>query len=441
MNSRAPAVRQLAGLGVALAAVALYSGYTHWQLEGLRGIQTGVIDRNRRSSLQLIRIQSNLNELGLAFRDMEQDAVGPYPLTAYQPQFERLRADLEDALAQEAALAPATRNPGQQRMLRATCSRFWDETARLWPLAAEGRLNDARALIRTRLDAERAAMAAAVARLLVQNNEAEAAAQAEIGAIYSRVQRNLYLLLAAVLAAIAATSLYVIRLNRRFVQQLEDLSEQRRALAGQVISVQEELFRTLARELHDEFGQVLTAMGVMLQRAAKRLPPDEPARQDLQEVREIANQTLEKVRAMSQMLHPPVLDDYGLERSIEWYTDKYAKQTGLTIHYEKIGIGPWIGDQIAIHMYRILQEALNNVVRHSGSREAWVRVKYEPRRMELAVEDHGKGMPPQPGASGIGLIAMRERAGMLRGSISFSTPPEGGTRVTVTIPLNGGESP
>lgn len=440
MESRIPAVRQLVGLGVALAAVAVYSGYTHWQLQGLRRLQTDTVDRNRRSSLQLVRIQNNLNQIGLAFRDMEQGGE-PYPLTAYQPQFERLRTDLEDALVQEAALAPATRLPGQQSMLRETCARFWDETARLWPLAGEGRTNDARALIRTRLDAERATMTATVARLLVGNSEAEAAAQAEIGAIYGRVERNLYLLLAAVLVAISLTSLYVIRVNRRVFRQLEDLSEQRRALAGQVISVQEELFRTLARELHDEFGQVLTAMGVMLQRASKRLrAEDAAAQQDLQEVREIAHQTLEKVRAMSQMLHPPVLDDYGLEKSIEWYTDKYANQTGLTIHYEKIGIGPWIGDQIAIHMYRILQEALNNVVRHAGAREAWVRVRYEPHRMELAVEDHGKGMPAEPGAAGIGLIAMRERAGMLRGSISFTAPPEGGTRVAVSIPLNAGES-
>lgn len=440
MESRAPAVRQLVGLAVALAAVVVYSGYTHWQLQGLRRLQTDTLDRNRRSSLQLVRIQNNLNQLGLAFRDMQQGGE-PYPLTAYQPQFERLRLDLEDALAQEAALAPATRLPGQHRLLRETCARFWDETARLWPLAGEGRTNDARALIRTRLEAERATMTATVARLLVGNNEAEAAAQAEIEAIYARVERNLYLLLAAVLIAISATSLYVIRVNRRVFRQLEELSEQRRALAGQVISVQEELFRTLARELHDEFGQVLTAMGVMLQRASRRLrAEDAAAQQDLREVREIAHQTLEKVRAMSQMLHPPVLDDYGLEKSIEWYTDKYGNQTGLTIHYEKIGIGPWIGDQIAIHMYRILQEALNNVVRHAGAREAWVRVRYEPHRMELVVEDHGKGMPAEPGALGIGLIAMRERARMLKGSISFTTPPEGGTRVTVSVPLNAGES-
>jgi signal transduction histidine kinase len=437
MPMHAPAARQLAGLGVTLAAVVIFSGYTQFQIEGLRRLQTETLDRNRRSSLLLVGIQSNLSQIGLAFRDMER-AGDPYPLAAYQPHLERLRVSLEDALAREAELAPPSRPAREQQLLRDACARFWNETAALWPLVAEDRNNEARTLIRTRLEAERASMTALAEQLLVHNQDAERAAQAQIGAIYTRVERNLYLLLAAVLIAIAATTLYVIRSNRRVFEQLETLSEQRRVLAGQVISVQEELFRTLARELHDEFGQVLTAMGVMLQRVSKRLPEESPAREDLREVREIAHQTLEKVRGMSQMLHPPVLDDYGLERSIEWYTGKYAKQTGLTIHYEKIGIGPWIGDQIAIHMYRILQEALNNVVRHAGTREAWVRVRYEPHRMEMVVEDHGKGMSVAPESTGIGLIAMRERAALLNGSIEFSTPSGGGTRIAVSVPLNVG---
>lgn len=434
MPLRTPTARQLAGLGVTLAAVAAFSLYTQWQIGGLRRLQTETVDRNRRDSLQLVRIQSDLNQLGLAMRDMAEGAE-PYPLSGYQAQFERLRADLEDALRQESELAPANRNPGQQQLLRAAADRFWMETGHLWALAGAGRDNDARTLIRTRLDAERATMTTLVSRLLVQNTEAEGASHDEIQGIYARVERNLWLLLSAVVAGIAGTSLYVIRVNRSVFKRLEESSEQRKALAAQVISVQEEVFRALARELHDEFGQVLTAMGAMLHRAAKRVGEESPAREDIQEVREIANQTLERVRGMSQMLHPAVLDDYGLEKSIEWYTGKYGIQTGLTIHYEKIGIGPWIGEKTAIHVYRILQEALNNVVRHSGAKEAWVRVRYEPHRMEMEVEDGGCGLPARPAESGIGMIAMRERAGILRGTIEFERPATGGTLVRLRVPL------
>lgn len=434
MPLQTPTARQLAGLGVTLGAVLAFSLYMQWQISGLRRLQTETVDRNRRDSLQLVRIQSDLNQLGLAMRDMAE-GTEPYPLSGYQAQFERLRDDLEDALRQESQLAPSSRNPGQQQLLKASSDRFWTEAGHLWALASAGRDNEARTLIRTRLDAERSTMTTLVSRLLVQNTEAESVAHVEIQQIYDRVERNLWLLLVAVVLGIAGTSLYVIRVNRSVFKQLEELSEHRKALAAQVITVQEDVFRALARELHDEFGQVLTAMGVMLQRVAKRVGDDSPAKAEIQEVREIANQTLERVRGMSQMLHPPVLDDYGLEKSIEWYTGKYGIQTGLTIHYEKIGIGPWIGEKTAIHVYRILQEALNNIVRHSGVTEAWVRVRYEPHRMELEVEDRGRGLPAQPAESGIGMIAMRERAGILGGTIEFTRPVSGGTLMRLRVPL------
>lgn len=305
----------------------------------------------------------------------------------------------------------------------------------LWQLAAEGRTEAARALIRTRIEAERATLATLISRLLIQNNEAEAAAVEEIQAIHSKVERNLYALLAAVIAAILITGSLVIWHDRRMFTQVSHLSEQRKELAGQVIRVQEELFRTLARELHDEFGQVLTAVGMMLLRVEKRLPEGAAVREDLREVREIANQTLERVRSMSQMLHPPVLDDYGLERSIEWYLGQYERQTGMRVHYSKEGVAPWIGDTVAIHMYRILQESLNNVVRHAGVKEVWVRVRYSQEKMEMEVEDHGVGLPERPQESGLGMIGMRERAELLGGRIEFRRLAGGGTVVCVEAPL------
>jgi signal transduction histidine kinase len=434
MAPRTTTVTQLLGLGVTLAAVAVFSLFTLVQLDGLRRLESDIVDRNRRDSLQLMRIQNDLAQIGLALRDMVEGSE-PYPLSAYKPEFDRIREDLEDALAIEARLMPSERNLGQQGLLNNAFQRFWNETGQLWALAADGRTNEARATIRTRLESERATMTTVISRLLVQNNEVEAAAVRDITAIYAKVERNLYLFIVAVLAAIALTSVLVMRHDRRVFAQLSQLSEERKDLAGKVIAVQEDVFRTLARELHDEFGQVLTALGMMLMRVERRLPESSAERTDLLEVRQIANQTLERVRGMSQMLHPPVLDDYGLEKSIEWYLGQFQKQTAVQVHYEKIGIGPWIGDKVAIHVYRILQEGLNNVVRHAGTGEAWVRVRYAPDRLELEIEDHGPGLPAERGQRGIGLISMRERADLLGGSLEFQRPAEGGTRVQLNIPL------
>jgi signal transduction histidine kinase len=434
MPPRTPTLIQLLGLVVTLAAVGLFSYYTLEQLSGLKRLGSDIVDRNRRDSLQLIRIQDDVAQLGLALRDMAEGAE-PYPMLAYRPQFARLKGDLENALQLEAKLMPVARTQAQQQLLEGAFARFWGEVEKLWELAAADEKEAARALIRTRIEAERATMATVVSRLLVQNNEAEAAAVEEIQGIHVRVERNLYALLAAVLAAILITGSLVIWHDRRMFAQVSHLSEERKELAGQVIRVQEDLFRTLARELHDEFGQVMTAVGLMLQRVEKRLPEGGTERGDLREVREITNQTLERVRGMSQMLHPPVLDDYGLEKSIEWYLRQFEKQTELKVHYEKIGVGPWIGDHVAIHVYRILQESLNNVVRHAGTTEAWVRVKYTPERMDLRVEDGGVGLPESPREKGLGMIGMRERADLLGGAIEFERRAEGGTRVRLSVPL------
>jgi signal transduction histidine kinase len=438
MPPRAPLIRQLVGLGITLAAVAVFSAFTLRQISGLRELQTNIVERNRRDTLQLIRIQSDLNFLGLAIREMSENG-DPYPLIARQPRLEQFRSDLDDAIRQEAALAPATRPEGQQALLKGSFDRFWSAADRLWQLAAEGREREARQLLRTRLSAELATMTSTVSRLLVQNDEAEAAAARGIENIYLRVERNIYIFVAAVLLAIAATGAYVFRFNRRMFQTLAELSENRRELAGHVISLQEDLFQTLARELHDDFGQVLTALGAMLQRVKKKLPPGSPVLTDLQETGEIAQGMLERVRGLSQMLHPPILDDYGLEKSIEWYIGQFQKQTGMLVAYEKMGTAPWIAGRIAIHVYRILQEALNNVLRHARTGTAQVRVRYSPEWVELVVEDHGAGMPSPLKPGGIGLIAMRERAGLMNGTIEFTAPPEGGTRVTLRVPIKSGE--
>lgn len=422
-----------------LAAVAVYFGFTFNQVGGLQRLQTEIVDRNRRDSLQLIRIQNNLYQIGLTLREATESG-DQYPLTGYHAAMQALRVDLDDAITQEHALAPNSRTREQQDLLEASLRRFWDEMDQMWMLASAGQEDEARTLVRTRLNSERGTLNSTVARLLVENSDAGSAGGRAISDIYRRVESNLYWFIAAVLITITATGVSVIRFSRRIYERLETVSDERKELAGKVITVQEEVFRALARELHDDFGQVLTALGAMLQRAKRRIPEDSPAQSDLKEIREVTATTLERVRLMSQMLHPPVLDDHGLEKSIEWYVNQFQKQSGLDVHYEKIGNGPWIGDQVAIHVYRILQEALNNVLRHAKTSEVWVKAEYTPSQLRLVVEDHGVGMHDAPPRSGIGLISMRERAGLLGGRLEFSSPAGGGARVTLMVPLQSGVS-
>jgi len=427
----------MTGLAVTLATVGLFSWYALHQIAGLRELQTRLVDRNRRDSLQLLRIQNNLHSLGLAMRDMV-NGDEPYGIQAYQGQFRRTRADLEDALRQEKELALVERSPERQAYFSQSLTQFWTSVDQMFSLAAHGNDAQARDLIRQSLEPQQAAIASNVARLLVQNNEAEERAAARIQSIYAGVERNVYYFLGAALVAIALTSLYLIRSNRQLFDRLALLSGQRSDLARKLISMQEEVLRSISRELHDEFGQILTAIGAMLARAAKHDAPPS-FRESLQEVREVTQSTLEKTRSLYQSLHPAILDDGGLEQALAWYLPVFQKQTGIQVQYQKTGASSVVADGIAIHVYRVVQEALNNLAKHSKSQQAWVRVDFSLNRLRLEVEDHGIGLREEkkPGIRrGIGMVAMRERAALLRGKIEFLRPAEGGTLVRLDVPLS-----
>jgi signal transduction histidine kinase len=429
----------LLGLFVTLAAVVAYSAYITWQVAGLRRLQAELIDRNRKDSLQLLRIQNDLNLLAVAMRDM-LDNDEPYPLTAWSAQFQRIRTDLDDAMRLESTFAPVGRTSEQSASLSTSLAQFWDAVDRVFALAAGGKDKEAREQIELSLQARQAALSTTVARLLVQNSENEEQAAQRIVQIYDRVQREVYVFLAATLAAILLTGFSMIRWNRRLFAHMAALSDRRSELAQKLIATQESTLRYISRELHDEFGQILTAMGSMLGRAGTHAPEGSALRADLKEVQQIAQETLDRVRSLSQALHPVMLDEVGLEATLDWYIPTVERQTGIAISYEKQGAPFAIEGSASVQIYRIVQEALNNVARHSGAKKAWVRLRFLPAALELDVEDHGVGFSGRPAKFGIGLVAMRERSELMGGRIVFSTPAAGGTLLHLTVPRERVES-
>jgi signal transduction histidine kinase len=415
-----------------LAAVVAYSGYITRQISGLRELQNNLVDRNRKDSLQLLRIQNDLNSLALAMRDM-LDNDEPYPLTAWSAQFQRVRTDLDDALRREQQVAPVNRTPEQEQYLENSLTQFWDAADRTFALAHDPNQAEARTQIQISLRARQEALSTAVSRLLVQNNESEEQAALRIGQIYDRVQRQVYLFLTATLIAILFTSLYLIRSNLRLFAQLAALSEQRSELAQKLIATQESTLRHISRELHDEFGQILTAVGAMLTRAGKQALEVPELRAELREVCEITQSALDKVRSLSQALHPVMLEETGLESTLDWYLPVVERQAGVRVFYEKSGEPFPVDGNAAIHVYRVVQEALNNMTRHSGAAESWVRLRFFPQTLEVEVEDRGRGFEAQAAKQGIGLVAMRERAELLGGTVEFLQPVQGGSGTLVRL--------
>ena len=426
MTRQSPTLRLLAGLALTLAAVGVYSGYTIRQLQALRRLQTETIDRNRTDNLLLLRIQNGLNSLALTMRDM-LDTTEPYPLTAWQPQFKRLRSDLEDALTREERYTVVDRTPGQRQYLALSFRQFWDSLDRLFALAAQGNEEEVRLQIRMSLQARHAAISTAVSRLLIQNNQSEEEAARRTGEIYARVERDVYLFLLAMVVFIVLSSLYIARANRRMFDHMAHLSDLRSELAQQLISMQESTFRSISRELHDEFGQILTAVGVMMKRADRHAG-------DLTEVRGIVQIALDKVRDLSRALHPVVLDEAGLESALDVYLPSFEKQTGIKVHYHKTGQSRELDREAAIHLYRVVQESLNNVARHSGSQTAEVRLAFETELVRLEVEDEGVGFGSGE-KHGLGLVSMRERAELMKAKLEYLGGASGGALVRIVVPM------
>jgi signal transduction histidine kinase len=438
MKTPTPAL--VAGLVFTLLIMGAYAAHSLLSVAQMRQVQTGIVERNRKGSLQLIRIQNDLNALALAMRDMLETGKGKdsgYPLLAWKAPLARMRQNLEDAIRNEAALSQGRRAPEQTAYLRTSLDDFWRACDEMFARAASGDEDNARLLVRTRLQPSQEALAALTARLLVENNEEEARGGSQVSGIYEGIEANAYrfLILSAVL--IVLMSYAVIRTNRSLFSQLSDLAEQRSELARQLITTQESTFRAISRDLHDEFGQILTALGAMLRRA-NRLAPDTSFREQVREAEEVVQGTLENIRSLSQSLQPVILEEQGLKAAIEWHLPVFERQTGIPVLYDPPPDWPADLDNrssASVHVFRVLQESLNNVARHSGATQVNVTIQCNGTQMTLLVSDNGRGLP-QSIRPGVGLAAMRERAALTGGVIRIDPVEPSGTRITLQVPLS-----
>ncbi len=366
-------------------------------------------------------------------RDMLTGDSG-FSIEAWANQFARIHDDMASAITTEALFSPGGRTSDQQQFLQETFAQFWDVSNDAFDMARNGDEVAARDQIRLAMQPRQEALSSAVARLLVANNESEERAAAQVREIYDRVQRQVYFFLTATLAAILLSGIYLISSNRKLFAQVEALSHQRSELAQRLITTQESTLRHISRELHDEFGQILTAIGSLLSRSEKQAPEGSVLRNDLHEVRDITQTTLNNVRSLSQALHPVMLEESGLDATVDWYIPTIQKQTGVVVEYEKSGTSYPVEGAAAIHIYRILQESLNNMTRHSQASVAHVRLRYLPARLELEVSDNGVGLKNIGNGFGMGMVAMRERAELLKGDLEIGAGPLGGTQVKLTVP-------
>ena len=221
---------------------------------------------------------------------------------------------------------------------------------------------------------------------------------------------------------------------RRQQQELRDLS-------ARVLEAREDEKTLLARELHDELGQLLTALKMDLAWLRERLPQEEELLEKARDMGEMLDKTVSSTRRISADLRPLMLDDLGLADAAGWLVDDFAKRSGVEARLE-LGAGPGFENMskaVATAVYRALQESLTNIARHSGAQSAWVLLAVEDGTVHFEVEDNGRGIAPEElaKARSLGLKGMRERITHLGGSLEIVRAPRGGTRLRARVPLRG----
>jgi signal transduction histidine kinase len=246
----------------------------------------------------------------------------------------------------------------------------------------------------------------------------------------------------ALLIFLAVLSIIWVLWNYR-VGQLKKEQTAQQAFSQELIASQEGERRRIAAELHDSLGQrliIINNLALFLLRPKGKVGSEEDRLQTLEEIRTEASQAIEETRAISYALRPFQLDRLGLTKAIQALTKTVARASQIELTAELDDIDDVFGEELRINFYRIVQEALNNVVKHSGATQGKVVVRRMKSSVVLTVSDNGKGLPSEPrsvsaGPGGFGLTGMRERATLLKGTMQIKSEAGVGTLLTIEFPV------
>jgi signal transduction histidine kinase len=239
-------------------------------------------------------------------------------------------------------------------------------------------------------------------------------------------------------------TLEITRVNsdlRREVSERLNAENALRQLSQSIVRLQDEERRRIARELHDSAGQYLSAVTLTLGQLARRLSNSGDRNKELvQEALALVGDCIKEVRTMSYLLHPPVLDDFGLVSALRWYVDGFSQRSGINVRLDLAEGIPRFNRELETALFRIVQEGLTNVHRHSGGHKACVEVKIQDQQISTTITDDGHGMPEEVlrdvsrGQGGVGLMGMYERVKKLGGSIHIDSG-DSGTTISAALPL------
>ena len=244
--------------------------------------------------------------------------------------------------------------------------------------------------------------------------------------------KELELILGACFVLAVAGSALTIWITHRAFLRLDWQANELNQVSWHLVDGYENISRRFSHEMHDELGQALTGLRAMV----RRLRPEDvaAARQDMVN---LLDEVMRDVRELSQLLRPVILDDFGLDAGLRWLCERFGQRTGIDTSFQSNFSGR-MADNLETHLFRIAQEALTNIARHSGASKAWVRLDVNKKVVTLSVEDNGSGIVAQEAGAkrpSLGMVGMRARVRQIQGDLQIESRPSAGLQVIATVPL------
>lgn len=380
----------------------------------------------------LDQIRAHIYISGTYIRDflLSPDANTAKAQTANLAMLERESREALNAYANE--LEPDEREPFMA--LRGEIEAYWrvlDATAG-WSAEERNRVHGSFFYI-NELVPRRTVMLQIADRVGAVNEQGLARSEAQSAASAERLRRSLILTFAGTLAGGLILALLTIVITLRLERELEKRRADLQELSTLLIRAQENERRALARELHDEIGQSLSAI---LMESEGAECEDRPAgvREHLAAIRKLAEKTVNQVRDLALLLRPSMLDDLGLTPALNWHARETSKRTGRNVVVSADEAIDSLADEHRTCIYRLVQEAVNNAVRHANARTVEVAVRKERQQVNVTVQDDGAGFDTRF-LRGLGILGMEERVRRLGGRLKISSQPGRGTVVSAALPV------
>lgn len=437
----------LLGFGLTLG-LWLFSGYSFTRrVTDLQRDSADVTGRYVRAQARMSAVRSQVLLASVYVRDALLDPQ-PESVVDYRLKLDEAFAIANRALSEYEPVLDTAPESERVELLRTRIDEFRITVLDVLGGDSTRWRSDALALLRDRIMPKRSEAVRVSEDVQALNRSAYVDQAAATSAIYRATQRRIWtefgLALAASFVIGVLATRHVSKLERELRRQHDRdarTSADLQRLSAQIITAQEEERRAIARELHDEIGQALTAIKVELAVAERSMSRSERPDARLADVRALTETALQTVRDLSRLLHPAVLDDIGLTAAIDTYIREYRKRFDIAVDFSHRGMETRLPTEYEAAAYRIVQETLTNVARHAHAAACSLTLERDGQTVILTIVDDGVGFTPeadvrgQNSASGLGLLSIRERVTRLHGSCCIESSPGRGTRIVVTVPI------